>query len=150
MPARDEERGFTLLELLLTVLIIGTLATLILPNYRRSVFKALAADVVTKVEAINVSIKDYEADHGDAPVGTGPAGSPPPWLAGYVQERYFNAANGITYQLVITSGSAAPTLVVNGGNDAGNIQIMLAAAGTLGNRASLSGGGSTMVVTLSN
>lgn len=149
MPRRNDS-GFTLIELIMAVLIIGILASLLLPNYRRSMLKAQAADVTTKIEAINIAVKDYEADHGEPPNGPGPAGTAPAWLSGYAEDRIFQSSNGVTMQLVITSGASAPTLLVDAGSDPAMIQVLLATAGTLGNRAAVAGGGANLVVSLSN
>ncbi len=151
LPAsrRGDRRGFTLIELLIVILLIGALAAILLPNMQRARFRAQAAEVASKLEALNVAVKAYETDHGDAPVGTGPSGAPPAWLAPYAEVRLFNGPMGITYQLNITTGQP-PTVVASAGPDPGQQQVLLAAAGILGDVAFVVGGGATLVASLTH
>jgi prepilin-type N-terminal cleavage/methylation domain-containing protein len=146
-PDRPRPRGFTLIELIIVVLMIGVLATLAIPRYRQSVLKAQGAEVATRVEQINVALKLYEADHDSVPGGTGPVGSPPAWLAPYLTGNHFFGPAGINWQFAKTSGSTAATLVI-AANTADEIHILLAAAGALGNNSVTLGGGSSLLVTL--
>ena len=60
--------GFTLIELLAVVLIIGLLASLALPQYRRSVARAEATDAMVNLKTIFDSAKRYRAATSSAPV----------------------------------------------------------------------------------
>jgi type IV pilus assembly protein PilA len=81
-----EQRGFTLIEILIVIVVIGILAAIALPSFlgnRRQAYdadaKTAARDLVTYVQACNTSREDFrdcatESDTGakDLPWGTDP------------------------------------------------------------------------------
>jgi len=129
------------------MLVIGVLATLLMPRYRQSVLKAQGAEVATRVEQINISLKLYETDHDSVPSGSGPVGSPPVWLAGYMTRNHFAGPAGITWQFAKTSPTTPGTLVLTAATT-DEQQILLAAAGALGSLSATLGGGTGLLVTL--
>ena len=62
------KKGFTLIEMLVVVLIIGILAGIALPQYNKAVWKARFAEVYTVVNALEKSIESYMLSH-DFPTG---------------------------------------------------------------------------------
>lgn len=64
---RSEEAGFTLLELLMVVALVGILATLALPSYRQSMVKAREAALLQNLFTIRDVLDQYRADKGKYP-----------------------------------------------------------------------------------
>jgi prepilin-type N-terminal cleavage/methylation domain-containing protein len=150
-PSSDHSRrGFTLIEVMIVVLLIGVLATFVTPSYRRSMYRAQAAEVVGRVEAIAVGVKNYEADYQILPPGSGPSGSPPAWLAPHLTGNHFAGPAGITFQLTVPEGGGQPILLARAGSGPGDAQILLAAATMLGPAAFTMGGGESIGITLTN
>ena len=83
-------RGFTLLELLVTVAIIGTLSIIAIPLYANYIDKARIVRAVSEIVTISKSISSYNLEHSKYPQTLDEAGCgayKDPWGAPY---RYLN------------------------------------------------------------
>jgi len=76
-------RGFTLVELLLVVVIIGLLSGIAQPSLHRALVKARAADVIGDLNVIKAAILTYRADLNAWPPDRN-RGIIPPGLADYL------------------------------------------------------------------
>jgi len=71
------DRGFTLIELIVVVAVIGTLATVAIPILRGQQLRAKRAEGLTNLEALSKTAKAFFGETGNVPTVPG-AGWPPP------------------------------------------------------------------------
>ena len=67
MKKKINKKGFTLLELLVVVLIIGILAAVALPQYKKAVQRSKAAQVDVIISSAMKAIEEYSLVIGDIP-----------------------------------------------------------------------------------
>ena len=79
--------GFTLIEVLLALVILGVLGAIALPSYKQYRDRAMIAQAVNDIAAMNVQLRNYIAEnHVAAPdlSAIGAAGKLDPWGNAYV------------------------------------------------------------------
>lgn len=64
-------KGFTLIEMLIVVAIIGILAALLIPNAMSAIQKAKQKGTMKDINSIATALTDYITDKGAAPVSNG-------------------------------------------------------------------------------
>jgi len=95
-PGLDPRRaGFSLIELLMAVSIVGLLAGMAIPNLRSMTFRARAAEVAADLEVVRVATVNYNGDSFQWPVEAA-LGAVPPELVNYLPEGFSMAGNGYT------------------------------------------------------
>ena len=67
--ARASERGFTLIELIIVMAIIGILVVIAIPNYTRAVQRAKEAVLKEDLHTMRTAIDSYTVDKEKAPQG---------------------------------------------------------------------------------
>ena len=60
---RDKERGFTLIELMIVVAILGILAAIAIPNFMRFQAKSRQSEAKTNLGAIGTTAESYRAEN---------------------------------------------------------------------------------------
>lgn len=84
---RGRREGFTLLELMVVVMVVGILARLSLPAYQELVLKARAAEALGDINAIRVAAYAYHTDTNEWPADVN-RGILPPELDPYLGEGF--------------------------------------------------------------
>lgn len=110
--------GFTIIEMLIVLLMMGTLAGIAWPNVRSAVFKASAAKIVSDARAIELAVRNYQEDKDENPPGAG-WGVLPPLLAPYRRDYMPFTYRGLDYRLVTQVSPPSVRLEVQSAGDDG-------------------------------
>lgn len=68
------QKGFTLIELMITVAIVGILAAVALPAYQDYTIRAQVAEGLSLADGAKVVVAEYQANHGSLPADSTAAG----------------------------------------------------------------------------
>ena len=76
MKIKRLHSGFTLIELMIVVAVIGILASIAIPNYQAYTIRAQVAEALVLIDEIKPSIRDFYRDRGVFPADNATAGVP--------------------------------------------------------------------------
>lgn len=95
-PTDSRRGGFSLIEMLVAVSIVGILAGLAIPNMRNVTFRARATAVFGDLNVVRQATLDYSADANGWPAEVA-SGVVPPELDGYLPDNF--SFQGQDYEL---------------------------------------------------
>lgn len=118
---RRRSRGFTLIELMITVAIIAVLASVALPAYNDYVRRAQLQEAFASFGDYRIKLEQYFQDHknyGTAVGGSCADAAPaPPWSA-FTPGKYF------TYACTVTAGGYVFTATGSAGQAVGHVYTL--------------------------
>lgn len=89
MNRTDRRAGFSLIELLTTMVVISILAGIAIPSLRDASYRADARKVMSDVNAIRVALYEYREDNNNTLPPTAPWNTVPPGLVPYLNNVDF-------------------------------------------------------------
>jgi type II secretion system protein G len=122
MP-RAQERGFTLIEMMIVVAIIAILVAILVPNFMRARAQAQTAACEANLKEIATALELYQTDHEQYPDTSGAtnATATDPSLGQYLRQTPVdpvNPAGFYQYQVSnYSSGNASYTIICPGSHD---------------------------------
>jgi len=124
---RGANAGFTLVELVLVVVIVSVLAAIAIPNYRVVITKARAADLLGRIDVVEVGVQSYLGDNNAWPPD-GSAGTVPGGLVAYLPANF--SFDGEDFQLDWENGGGLKGVAIVTDNELlGNALLDLAGPG---------------------
>jgi type IV pilus assembly protein PilA len=98
------QKGFTLIELMIVVAIIGILAAIALPAYQDYTTRAKISEVVLQVDGCKTAVAEYMQSAGAFPATVDQAG-----CSAAINTKYMAAGLAVSAAAVITSGAIRGT-----------------------------------------
>ena len=108
---KQVQKGFTLIELMIVVAIIGILAAIAIPAYQDYVIRSQVSEGLTLASSVKTSVAEYFADRGQWPATEADLGITQPPSGKYVSG--VTVANGT---ITITYGHDANTAIQGANN----------------------------------
>jgi type IV pilus assembly protein PilE len=105
-PARKRRRGFTLIELMITVAIISVLAMVAVPAYFDSVRKSRRADAITALSQVSQAQERWRANNASYTANLGSTGLNVPNPSSGYYTLQVTAASAASYSVTATAAGA--------------------------------------------
>jgi prepilin-type N-terminal cleavage/methylation domain-containing protein len=110
-------RGFTIIEILMVVVVLGVLTAIAIPNFHKVVYKARASDILSDVHIIQVAYSQYLADGNTRPRNSR-WGQVSRDLVPYLPDGFSFATDDADYRWLRVRGRASPW-----GTECGEVRV---------------------------
>ena len=105
---KNEQQGFTLIELMIVVAIIGILAAIAIPAYQDYTIRAQVTEGLSLSSAAKASIGEYYAYRGVFPANNAEAGLESP---GNIVGKYVSSVAAAANVITVTFGNDAHAII---------------------------------------
>lgn len=124
---KQQQKGFTLIELMIVVAIVGILAAIAIPAYQDYTVRAKVSEIMAMASAAKSSISEYYISQGSMPATTTAAGindnaAQSTFVSAIAFARTSSTVASITYTVANLGGDATGNVQFSGTGSSNGVQ----------------------------